>query len=230
MKALIRITPILFLSFLILVSCNKSEESATKEAPKTTVLPPPPTPLLIGGNVKSMRTKQGIANVAIKIDGKSQNPTNGNGSFPISYTPNTTITISYSHNNYETLTQEYTNMSDVNAITVYLEEASSPSVNNKSVRGIIEKEAKGSNSVTPLKDIQIGVASNGRTVTTKTNKDGFYSIPFTGATPVYTYDYKINATTKNTIITQRSSIKDSSDVDIIFDEAVGGIQVDTLEQ
>lgn len=231
MKALIRITPILFLSFFILISCKNEDSSTNKEKPTITTPSVEDMPVIINGMVKSMKTKQGISGVAITIDGKRQSPSNGNGSFGISYNEGSTISVSYTRSGYESLTQEYANFDDIQQVTVYLEEASTSSVNNKSIRGIILKQNTGSRPPIPIKNVQVDVTFNNRTVSTQTNNNGFYSVPFTSPQPIYNYTYrKAGASNEIATITQRSSIKDSSDVDIIFDEAVGGIPLDTLAQ
>lgn len=211
------------LSFLI-TAC----ESTPKTEPKVEV--DNVYPKAISGFVKDMRTKQSLSGVTVSI-GKQKQTTPANGSFNLSYTPGVPISVNYSKSTFENLQHTYTGFNDVDQITVYLEKSSTSSQSNKSLSGTMFKST--SNSPSAVKNISVNAMVNGRSVAnTASNSNGYYELTFANNTPLFQYQYKIigNNIIGIANVQQRSNIKDSSDIDIIFNETVGGVNIDTLVQ
>lgn len=217
-----------FLSFLI-SGCESTPKTDLKSEPDQSVSNAPNT-LTINGFVKDMKTKQSLSGVTVSI-GKQKQTTPANGSFSLSYTPGVPISVNYSKASFENLQHTYSGFNEVDQITVYLENSSTTTQLNKSLSGTIFKST--SNLPASVKNIAVTAMVNGRSVAnTTSNNNGYYKLNFSNGTPLFQYQYKVigNNIIGIANVQQRSSIKDSSDIDIIFNETVGGINIDTLVQ
>lgn len=183
----------------------------------------------VNGTVKNMRTKQPIAGVSIQGSGNNTN-SKSNGTFNLSFDPTKPATIIYNKSGFSQLKHGYTNFNAVEEIVIYMEENAIQNQTNKSLSGIIS--GRDGRITVEVPNVKIEAKFNGGNAVTRSNLRGFYNLSFPSPNPKFDYTYQIISSKKIEIatVTMQSAIKDSSDIDIVFDEVIGGppAEIDTL--
>lgn len=168
-----------------------------------------------------MATKASLSGVTITDSKNNTYTSNSNGEVTLNLNSSTLSTITYSKSGYENLIHKYSNVKDVKKLILYLEKSTAGASTSKNISGKTLKEDSRSSGYLPIKNIEI--TETNQNVTTTSNKSGYFELNKSSSKPKLKFEYYLN---KNNYIFGTeyvSSIKDSSDVDIVFDEAVGGI-------
>lgn len=183
----------------------------------------------IQGEVRSMSTKLPLDSVAIQATSGPSFVTDSTGEFTLQVLQGVLTTAIYTKSGYETLNQSYGNLEFIEKIIVYMEDTTTAKSSSKTLNGFTFKQSSDDKGLLPIDSIQVIATLSKDSVFT--NLLGGYLLPFKADMPTYKYDFKIPGISQpfqSLVVTNASSIKDSSRLDVVFTGTATGIDIEPI--